>query len=169
MFKKALLHSLLVVTGLLLGTISGFAGVYFHAQWSWNQQSTAEAARVRASYPTLSRFGWMEGYAMRDGNLSPDYRETLVAFTSELEDLRQQAPSAELQQAASMNLGFIYLRLASLDRKNGRSQEGAAFMSKAQSEFKSIGWKDVSESTMNTVLDRRMKHWECCGKKESYL
>jgi hypothetical protein len=91
----------------------------------------------------------------------------LVAFSNELGGLKQQAPSPELQQAVSMNLGFIYLRLARFDRENGRDHEAAAFTSKAQSEFKSIGWRDVSESAVIAALDQRMKGWECCGKNES--
>jgi len=159
--KKIVVHLLMVLTGLLLGFTVGFYGVNFYKEWSWNQQSSPEAARVRAALPTLARLGLMEAYVLKEKDLPG----ALLAYRDELSSIKQQPQSGEFREAVSLGLGFVYLRLASWAQQNGQEAQAGPFMTEAKKELRSIGWKDVSDAALSAALDRRLKSWPCCAEK----
>ena len=139
---------ILRILGLILGlAIGAAAGGYFtYARYAGQFQMV----RTFASIGTSSASS-VDEFNQKSDNAKKDLLATLSLYEGAGETRNIESG---VRKALRMNCGLIEARLSVLEDKAGNSARAQAYMLKAQSDLKSVGWTDPSEEIILQAIKK---------------
>ncbi len=144
--KKIVLNSFAVLAGVALGAITGilvFSPQVFETMFDTRPTS------VR--YFTWIAMGWgVSEHAFEEN--SKDAEHLLKGHLTFIEngmDPRSNLDPA-MKKALLLHAALTKARLSILENQAGNADQAASYMSAAQGDLKSLGWRDVSEANILT-------------------
>lgn len=143
--KKIVLNLIAAIAGIAIGAAaSGYLVFLRYAKQD-------AVVRVFAS-SSISNAVSQQEFDKKSDDAKKDLLSTLAIYQG-----AGQTPGIELgvQKALRMNCGLMEARLSILEDEGANSARSKAYMLKAQSDLKSVGWTDISEETILDVVKRK--------------
>jgi hypothetical protein len=157
MVRKILVHSLLLLLGVLAGSAVGGLGYYSYAKHkhdvAYARLTSAEAEHLTATRGLLSQIFWRNYLATGSSPTKEELPKKLTEQTAGLERLREGTVSPELRPMESVYLSFGYVRLARFEKEKGNNSLADQYMTNAMAQCEEAGWKDCSETALKSATE----------------
>ena len=142
--KRLLNICLQALLGLILGLVGG-------ASIGGLRHYSETVAWEADDYLTLRRdYAYLQ-YKHAD---SEHGREALLSYLDAIQWLEEKR-NPILRKRLAFESGLTYLRLFRLEQTSNNAASAEKFMKRAQMEFSSLGWKDVSETHLQQSMETR--------------
>jgi hypothetical protein len=143
--KKILLQSVLVIVGIVTGSITG-GYLTFH--------------RYSQKYAIVRYFAWAGidlavSENQYDKNSSEAKQELLSTLDLYTKGVNSSNIDPNLKKALRMKRGLIEARLSVLENEGGNADRAKSYLSEAQEDLKAVGWVDRSEANILQVVKRQ--------------
>jgi hypothetical protein len=141
---KIILRILGLVLGLAIGAAAG--GYFTYARYA----GQFSLVRAFASIATSSASA-VDEFNQKSDNAKKDLLATLSLYEGAGETRNIESG---VRKALRMNCALIEVRLSALEDKAGNTARAQAYMLKAQSDLKSVGWTDPSEEIVLQAIKK---------------
>jgi hypothetical protein len=143
--KKILLRSVLVIIGIVTGSITGGCLTFY---------------RYSQKYAMVRYFAWAGiDFAVSenqyDKNSSDAKQELLSTLDLYTKGVKSSHIDPNLKKALCMKRGLIEARLSVLENETGNADRAKSYLSEAQEDLKAIGWVDLSEANILQAVKRQ--------------
>jgi len=146
--KKIVLNLVAVLAGVALGAIAGNVVFFFSPQMF---EKIFETRPTSVRYFTWIGLGWGVSESAFEEN-SKDAKRFLKGHLTRIENGMDPRSSLDpaMKKALLLHAALTKARLSVLEKQAGNADQAASYMSAAQGDLKSLGWRDVSEANILT-------------------
>jgi hypothetical protein len=157
MVRKIWIHSLLLLLGVVAGSVVGGLGYYCYSKHkhdvTYARLTPAEAEHLKVTREVLSKIFALNAFTIWWSPTKEGLPKKLTQQTAGLERLRASTVAPELRPMESVYLSFGYVRLARVEKEKGNSSLADQYVTKAMAQCVDAGWKDCSETALQSATE----------------
>jgi hypothetical protein len=121
--------------------------------------SVPEWAHVESTLSELSAIQTLQLYAVTTHNNKSLAKKYLFKEIGGLENLKRRSRAVEIGPVIDMYLGLAYVDSAMAEEQDNNKEVANKYMNRAQTLFRSLGWRDYSAKTLRIVARRELDRW----------